>query len=79
MIKVSAIAAKATRGGMLANALISSAVTTRRIQSSMKLATAILDVDFAVPPQVNMKFVNLKGAEKDDSLRDGDQLEVSCK
>jgi len=53
--KVTAIAAKAPNGGMLANALISSAMTAKRIQSNMKLGTAILDVDFAVPPRVNMK------------------------
>jgi hypothetical protein len=77
--KVTAIAAKAPNGGMLANALISSAVTTKRIQSSMKLGTAILDVDFAVPPKVNMKFVNAKSTDRDDGTRDADELEVSCK
>jgi hypothetical protein len=77
--KVTAIAAKAASGGMLANALISSAVTTKRIQSSMKLGTAILDVDFAVPPRVNMKFVSAKSTDKDDGSRDADELEVSCK
>jgi hypothetical protein len=79
IVKVTAIAAKAPNGGMLANALISSAVTTKRIQSSMKLGTAILDVDFAVPPRVNMKFVSTKSTDKDDSSRDADELEVSCK
>ncbi|HTA99469.1 MAG TPA: hypothetical protein VK804_03255 [Bradyrhizobium sp.] len=79
MIKVTAIAAKAPNGGMLANALISSAVTTKRIQSNMKLGTAILDVDFAVPPRVNMKFVSAKSTDRDESTRDADELEVSCK
>jgi hypothetical protein len=77
--KITAIAAKAPNGGMLADALISSAMTAKRIQSNMKLGTAILDVDFAVPPRVNMKFVNLKTAENDDALRDTDELEISCK
>jgi hypothetical protein len=77
--KVTAVAAKAPNGGMLANALISSAMTAKRIQSNMKLGTAILDVDFAVPPRVNMKFVSVKSAEKDDVLRDADELEVSCR
>ena len=77
--KVTAIAAKAPNGGMLANALISSAVTAKRIQSSMKLGTAILDVDFAVPPKVTMKFVSAKSTDKDDGSRDTDELEVSCK
>lgn len=67
--RVMAVAAKAPNGGMLTNALISSAVTTKRIQSNMKLGTAILDVDFAVPPRVNMKFVNVKSTDKDDAMR----------
>jgi hypothetical protein len=74
--KVNAIAVKATSGGVLVSALISSAATAKRIQSSMKLGTAYLDVDFAVPPRVNMK---LKSNEKDETLRDSDDLEISCK
>jgi hypothetical protein len=76
--KVAAVAAKAT-GGMLMTALITSAATAKRIQSSMKMGTAILDVDFAVPPKVNMKFMSLKAAEKDEALRDMDDLEIACK
>src|SRR5882672_95282 len=49
--KVNAIAAKATSGGVLITALITSAATAKRIQNSMKLGTAYLDVDFAVPPK----------------------------
>jgi hypothetical protein len=64
--KVNAIAAKATSGGVLVTALITSAATAKRIQSTMKLGTAYLDVDFAVPPRVNMKFVSLKANEKDE-------------
>jgi hypothetical protein len=75
--KVNAIAAKATSGGMLISALITSAATAKRIQSTMKLGTAYLDVDFAVPPRVNMKFVNVKPNEKDDMLRDTDDLEIA--
>jgi hypothetical protein len=45
------------------DALISSAMTAKRIQSNMKLGTAILDVDLAVPPRGDMKFVSLKAAE----------------
>jgi hypothetical protein len=77
--KVNAIAAKATSGGMLISALITSAATAKRIQSTMKLGTAYLDVDFAVPPRVNMKFVNVKANEKDDMPRDTDDLEIACK
>jgi hypothetical protein len=77
--KVNAIAAKATSGGMLAAALITSAATAKRIQSTMKLGTAYLDVDFAVPPRVNMKFVSLKASERDETPRDLDDLEIACK
>jgi hypothetical protein len=77
--KVNATAAKATSGGMLISALITSAATAKRIQSTMKLGTAYLDVDFAVPPRVNMKFVNAKQNEKDDIPRDTDDLEIACK
>lgn len=55
-------------GGMLANAPISSAVSTKRIQSNMKLRTVVLDVDFAVPPSVTMKFVSANRATKMKAL-----------
>ncbi len=77
--KVNAIAAKATNRGVLVAALITSAATAKRIQSTMKLGTAYLDVDFAVPPRVNMKFVSLKANEKEELPRDTDDLEISCK
>jgi hypothetical protein len=77
--QVNAIAAKATSGGVLVTALITSAATAKRIQSTMKLGTAYLDVDFAVPPRVNMKFVSLKANEKEELPRDTDDLEISCK
>jgi hypothetical protein len=76
--KVNAIAAKVT-SGVLVSALITSAVTAKRIQSTMKLGTAFLDVDFAIPPRVTMKFVNSKTSEKEEPLRDTDELEISCK
>lgn len=76
--KVSAIAAKAPSSGVLVSALISSAVTAKRIQSSMKLGTAFLDVDFAVPPRVNMKFVSSKESGKEEP-RDLDDLEFACR
>jgi hypothetical protein len=77
--KVNAIAANATSGGVLITALITSAATAKRIQSTMKLGTAYLDVDFAVPPRVNMKLVSLKTSEKEELPRDTDDLEISCK
>src|ERR1700724_798530 len=77
--KVNAIAAKATSGGVLVTALITSAATAKRIQASMKLGTAYLDVDFAVPPRVNMKFVSLKASEREEPARDLDDVEIACK
>src|SRR6202011_1525922 len=76
--KVNAIAAKAMSGGVLVTALITSAATAKRIQSTMKLGTAYLDVDFAVPPRVNMKFVSLKANEKEELPHETDDLEISC-
>jgi hypothetical protein len=77
--KVNAIAAKAASSGVLVSALITSAATAKRIQSTMKMGTAYLDVDFAIPPRVNMKFLSLKANEKDELPRDNDELEISCK
>jgi hypothetical protein len=77
--KVNAVAAKAMNGGVLVTALIASAATAKRIQSTMKLGTAYLDVDFALPPRVNMKFVGLKANDKEELRRDTDDLEISCK
>jgi hypothetical protein len=77
--KVNAIAAKATSSGVLISALITSAATAKRIQSTMKLGTAFLDVDFAIPPRVSMKFINAKANGKDEASRDLDDLELACK
>jgi hypothetical protein len=62
--KVNAIAAKSATSGVLISALITSAATAKRIQSTMKLGAAYLDVDFAVPPRVSMKFVGAKAMKK---------------
>ena len=48
-------------------------------QVETALGTAYLDVDFAVPPRVNMKFVSLKANEKDELPRDVDDLEINCR
>jgi hypothetical protein len=77
--KVNAIAAKAASSGALVSALITSAATAKRIQNTMKLGTAFLDVDFAIPPKVTMKFVNSKSNEKEEPIRDSDELEIACK
>jgi len=79
MQKVNAIAAKVTSGSVLVSALITSAATAKRIQATMKLGTASLDVDFAVPPRVSMRFVNLKINEKDETTREFEDLEIACK
>ncbi|WP_439359955.1 hypothetical protein [Bradyrhizobium sp. DASA03007] len=79
MQKIEEIAAKGTASsGVLVSALINSAAAAKRIQNTMKLGSAYLDVDFALPPRVNMRFVNTKVAEKDES-RDLDDLEIACK
>jgi hypothetical protein len=78
MQKVNAIAAKATSGSVLVSALITSAATAKRIQATMKLGPPIC-VDFAVPPRVSMRFVNLKINEKDETTREFEDLEIACK
>lgn len=78
--KVEEIAAKASEGkSILVSALLSSAAAAKRIQGSMKLATAYLDVDFALPPKVSMRFVNTKSKDKDDTMRDLEDLEIACR
>lgn len=77
--KINAVAAKTANGGVLISALITSAATAKRIQGTMRLGTAYLDVDFAVPPRVSMKFVNARASEKDEPLRDADELEIACR
>ncbi|WP_342710059.1 hypothetical protein AAFG13_37710 [Bradyrhizobium sp. B124] len=44
----------------------------------MKLGTAFLDIDFAVPPRVSMKFVNSKEGNREEP-RDLDDPEIACK
>lgn len=78
--KIEEIAAKNAAGtGVLVAALISSAVAAKRIQNTMKLGTAYLDVEFALPPKVSMRFVNTKSADKDEGARELDELEIACK
>ncbi|AWM06091.2 hypothetical protein [Bradyrhizobium symbiodeficiens] len=77
--KVNMVASKATNNGVLVSALITSAATAKRIQSTMRLGTPYLDVDFAVPPRVSMKFLGSKTSDRDDSIRDTDELEIVCK
>ncbi|WP_136626152.1 hypothetical protein [Bradyrhizobium macuxiense] len=76
--KVNAIAAKATGGGLLVSTVISSAAMAQRIQSTMKMGTAYLDIDFAVPPKISMKFIGA-AASQNEAPRDLDDLEIACK
>ena len=75
--KLEGIAAKAT-GGMLMRALVSSAIEAKRIQSNMKLETAIIDVDFALTPKVRMSFLSGKADKKDAAERDVEDLDLAC-
>jgi hypothetical protein len=77
--KVSAVAAKATSAGVLVSALITSAATAKRIQSTMRMGTAFLDVDFAVPPRVTMRFVGAKANDREEPIRDVEDLEIACR
>jgi hypothetical protein len=75
--KIQTIAAKAS-GGMLMRALVASAAEAKRIQSTMKLGTAIIDVDFALPPKVRMSFLSRKADRKDAVERDIEDLDLAC-
>jgi hypothetical protein len=57
----------------------SRALRRQSASKAMRLGTAYLDVDFAIPPRVNMKFVGAKVAERDEVIRDSDELEIACK
>ena len=57
--KIAAIVARPING-VLAKTLISSAAEAKRIQSTLKFGTAVLDVDFALPPKVRMSFLKPK-------------------
>jgi hypothetical protein len=72
-----AITAKAS-GGMLMTALISSAATAKQIQTTMKLGTAIIDVDFALPPKVRMSFLKANPDKKDTVDRNVEDLDLAC-
>jgi hypothetical protein len=58
------IIAKASGGGILMKSVVFSAAEAKRIQSHMKLGTAIIDVDIALKPKVRMHFSNSKSAIK---------------
>jgi hypothetical protein len=60
--------------GILKKSLLSSAMTAKRIQNAMKFGTAIIDVDFAVPPKVRMSFVN----GKTGITRGVEDLDLAC-
>ena len=72
-----AMTAKAS-GGMLMTALISSAAAAKQIQTTMKLGTAIIDVDFALPPKVRMSFLKSNPDNKDAADRNVEDLDLAC-
>lgn len=75
--KIKAIAAEAT-GGMVMKALVSGAAEAKRIQSIMKLGTAIVDVDFALQPKIRMSFLQGNADKKDAAERDVEDLDLAC-
>jgi hypothetical protein len=61
------------------SALISSAASAKRIQSTMKLGTAILDVDFAISPKVRMSFLKRGGEQIQINDRDPEEFALACR
>src|SRR5262249_2693071 len=55
--------------------LIWSAAEAKRIQGQMKVATAIVDVDFAIPPKIKMSFLKQRHQITDLTLED---IDLSC-
>jgi hypothetical protein len=76
--KVQAIAAKAAAGGMMMRGLVFSAAEAKRIQSNMKLGTAVIDVEFAAVPKVRMSFLNAKSEKKEAFDRDTELRDLVC-
>jgi hypothetical protein len=72
--KIAAIVARPANG-VLAKTLISSAAEAKRVQNTLKFGTAILDVDFALPPKVRMSFLKAKKEVADNGLED---LDLAC-
>jgi hypothetical protein len=76
--KLQAITAKAAAGGMVMRGLVFSAAEAKRIQSNMKLGTAIVDVEFAAVPKVRMSFLNAKPEKGEAFERDTELLDLVC-
>jgi hypothetical protein len=55
--------------------LIWSAAEAKRIQGQMNVGTAIVDVDFAIPPRIKMSFLKQRHQITDLTLED---LDLSC-
>jgi hypothetical protein len=72
--KIAVIVAR-PNSGVLAKTLISSAAEAKRIQNTLKFGTAVLDVDFAVPPKVGMSFLKPKKDIHDTGMED---LDLAC-
>jgi hypothetical protein len=65
-------------GGIITSALLTSAATAKRLQSNMKLGTAILDVDLALNPKVRMSFLKARSDKKELVERDVEDLDLAC-
>jgi hypothetical protein len=74
------LAVDKAKGGLIMAGLVSSAASAKRIQSSMKLGTAILDVEFALPPKVRMSFLK-RGGEllQQPNERDPEEFALACR
>jgi hypothetical protein len=64
--RVDDIRKQATEGKLI-SALITSAAVARDIQRATKLGTAVIDVDFALPPKIKMSFSKLTANGKDSA------------
>jgi hypothetical protein len=66
------------KGNQLMTVLITSAVVAKRIQSSTKFGTAVIDLDLALPPKIKMSFSKLTTDRKDPAEPYIEGLDPAC-
>jgi hypothetical protein len=71
-------AAKSAPNGNVAYWLISAAQEGKRIQKLMNFQTAVVDVDFSLPPTVRMSFLSGKAEKGEGHELSIEALDIAC-
>lgn len=74
--KIAAAVANAPNG-LIASSIVASAAAAKKIQSSLHMGTAIIDVDFVVPPKIRMSFMPSK-QETTEGERAMEDMDLAC-